>query len=363
MKLTLVISTLALGGAQRALTRMANWWAEHGVSVTVLTFAEASARPFLPLHPGVQVRNLALVLGSGNPVQALRNNMRRVTLLRRAIHESAPDAVISFMDTTNALVLLATWGTRLPVLVAERTDPARHHIGKFWSFLRRMTYPHADAVVAQTEAAAMALPCGRDGTVHVLSNPVEGLGQEFAPPCRQLEVLSVGRFSPEKGIDNLLRAFALVHPKSPDWRLVLVGDGPCLAALRTQAQEAELKNCVDFPGAAADVGPFLQRASIFVLPSRYEGFPNALCEAMAAGLAVVATATTGALAVVSPGVDGLVVPIDDPEALSQSLLQLMGDKSLRHRLGGQARSISTRHSLEIVMDSWNRLLSHTLTRG
>ena len=160
-------------------------------------------------------------------------------------------------------------------------------------------------------------------------------------PQSALRVVFVGRHAPVKALDVLLRAWAeLARPV--DARLILVGDGPETAALRRLAVELCISDSVVFPGMLSDVAPELRRASIYVQPSLQEGLPNAVLEAMAAHLPVVATRVSGNEDVVDHGRSGLLVPPGDVQALAAALQCLLDEPALRARLG-QAAAEDVRH--------------------
>ena len=169
--------------------------------------------------------------------------------------------------------------------------------------------------------------------------------------------VTVARLVPQKGIDVLIHALAQTVGEARDWTLTLVGDGPEREALERQVQQAGLQEQVQFLGFRSDPQTFLLQAGVFVLPSRFEGMPNALLEAMAAGLAVVVTdASPGPLEVVVHGVSGLVVPSDDPSALADALDRLAADPLLRERLGGAARETLRQSDWPVVGPIWESLV-------
>ncbi len=143
-----------------------------------------------------------------------------------------------------------------------------------------------------------------------------------------------GRLVPEKRLDLLVRLWPAVRARHPEATLLLLGDGPDEAALRAQAGPG-----VRWGGRVDDVAPYLQAADIFVLPSAGEGLSNALLEAMACGLPVVATAVGGAPDVIAHGDSGLLVPTADPAALTDAILSLLADAGRREALGRRARAI------------------------
>jgi glycosyltransferase involved in cell wall biosynthesis len=168
---------------------------------------------------------------------------------------------------------------------------------------------------------------------------------------RPARVVFIGRLHEQKGVDVLLRALAWIREWRPEagLRCDVVGDGPLSDELSALARDLDVVSDVRFLGYRDDVAPFLGRADAFVLPSRAEGISNALLEAMAVGLPVVASDVPGNADVVEHEVNGLLVEVDDPGSLAAALLRLVDEPALRRRLGGEARrTVNTRYSIEHV---------------
>ena len=359
MRLTLVIWSLSCGGAERVLSRMANHWAARGREVTLLTF-DGSEPPFFELHPAVRHRPLDLTMSRAS----VRGLTKLLRILRRAIRESAPRAVISFMDHTNVLVLLATRGLGLPVIVMEQTSPAHRAIGRKWNVLRRWTYPWATRLVVlhRDVLQYFAAPVRRKG--RVVPNPVAAPPAARAAPRgrrRPNTVAAMGRLGPEKGFDVLLRAFADVAPECPEWSLVIWGEGGLRGELERLRDELGLGGRAFLPGRTREPFGKMRQADLFVLSSRREGFPNVLCEAMACGLPVVSVdCPFGPGRIVRDGIDGLLVPPGDPRALADAMRRLMRDAPGRRRLAARAPEVVERFSLEKVMRAWDEVLREAL---
>jgi glycosyltransferase involved in cell wall biosynthesis len=167
----------------------------------------------------------------------------------------------------------------------------------------------------------------------------------------------MGRLSREKGFDVLMRAFARCAATRPDWSLLIAGEGEERAHLVDLRGRLGLAARVRLPGRVADPGGLLRRADLFVLPSRHEGFPNALLEAMACGLPVVAfDCPSGPAEIVRPGQDGLLVPACDEEALAAAMRRLMDDEAERRRLGARAVEVLERFGLDRVMAAWETVV-------
>lgn len=327
----LVIADLGGGGAQRVLTTLANRWAAAGRRVAVITFSHPDSDSFA-LNNGVT----RISLGARHSRSPIGANLSRVRALRRALKASSAPTVLAFVGATNVLAVAANIGLGKRLLISERNDPALQSLGRAWDLLRRLAYARAAVVTANSRSAIESLArfVPRQKLVFV-PNPL------VAPatlPERRREnlILNVGRLAPQKAQDVLLAAFALLVRDAPGWRLVILGDGPERPALALRARALGVEQLVDFPGYS-DPWPYYARASVFALPSHFEGTPNALLEAMSMGVpAVVTDASGGPLEVVSNGVSGIVVPPGDPTALAAALKALVSDSSLRERMGEAA---------------------------
>lgn len=358
MHLALIISDLTCGGAQRVLTRLAGHWTDAGHRVTVITLSNGES-DFFRLPPKADRVALDLLGTADSAVRGLVNNLTRIRRLRGILRRIHPDAVIAFADKINVLALLAGWGLDFPIYVSERSDPRHKPIGRAWAQLRRYLYPRARGVIVLTSRIkkwmSRFVPADR---IHVIPNPVPkpAIASTHPPgwlpmPC----VVSVGRLAPEKRFDLLVRAFAACNRR--DWSLVIMGEGPERDSLEKLTRELGVSERVILPGATANPEHILQHASIYVLSSRREGFPNAMAEAMATGLPVVTVDyPAGPGDIVRHGVDGFIVPPDDIPTISSALITLMDHPKLRQAMGQRARSVTERFNSRIVMEHWNELL-------
>lgn len=293
-----------------------------------------------------------------------RINDYRLRRLREMFATERPRRVLALLSRTNIACCYAAWYLPIHVVVSERNDPRRQQLRGLWPRLRRVYYRRADVVTANTAGVLEALQeLGPWRRLELLPNPLpSGTGRPAlaaAGALRRMELLTVARLVHQKGLDLLIRAFAkLREPPFCDWRLVLVGDGPERKALIALAEHEGVGDRVAFEGYQADPSQYLARASVFVLPSRHEGMPNALLEAMAATLPVVVTdASPGPLEVVDPDQTGLVVPRENVEALATALGRLMVDPELRERLGTAAAQRLRSLSWEVVEPHWRSVLA------
>jgi glycosyltransferase involved in cell wall biosynthesis len=361
VRICCIVSSLGAGGAERVISLLANEWAARGRDVTIVTLSVAEADAFELDH---RVGRLCLDLERESrwPGQAVKHNALKIRSLRRTVASLEPHVVITFVDTVNVLALLSCTGLGVPVVISERVHPTHNDLGRLWSLLRRLTYPRADALVVQSEAirawAEGVVPMRR---VHVIPNPVGG---KFAAGGRQVRsarrsiVLAVGRLVPQKGFDLLIKAFRVLVTRHREWSLVFIGRGPEEAGLRRLAAELLPEGEVSFIGVVKDLQPYYETASICVVPSRFEGFPNVLVEAMASGCAVIAADCPGATSeIVQHGINGLLVPPEDVGALAREMERLVRDDNERTRLGARALEVASRFSVDKIADLWEEVIS------
>ncbi len=358
-RVALVISSLTGGGAERVFCAVARHFADEGRAVSVVTIGSRATDVYV-LPAGVHRIALDRVVPSRHLVEGMVRSAGRAAALRRALVALAPDAVVSFLGRTNVLALLAVAGTGIPVLVCERSDPRHERIGVSWAALRQILYPRAAGVVVQT-ASAEAWARARARRVYVIPNFVERPPLFASPGARRgaRRIVAMGRLEPEKGFDLLVEAFARLAPAHPKWSLHILGEGGERGRLEALAVHLGLGARVHLPGRVADPVPHLASAHVFALPSRYEGIPNALLEAMACGLPVVASdSASGALEVVEDGRTGLLVRSADAVALAAALDRLLSDPEERRRLGECARDAMSRLAPERILPRWSTVLAN-----
>jgi glycosyltransferase involved in cell wall biosynthesis len=198
--------------------------------------------------------------------------------------------------------------------------------------------------------------------VHVIPNPVSvSVVESNRGPTEThggRTVVAMGRLGPEKGFDLLLKAFAQCAETHPDWSLIILGEGTERERLEASAGRLGIKDRVSMPGRVKDPFRILRSGDLFVLSSRYEGFPMALVEAMACRLAVISTDfPSGPRDIVRDGTDAVLVPPDNVAALAAAMDRLMANPTERQRLGTNAGHIVERFSIETIMTQWDALFT------
>ncbi|WP_022683565.1 glycosyltransferase family 4 protein [Sphingobium bisphenolivorans] len=351
-----VISSLGAGGAERVIAQLASHMIGRGDRVSVVSFD----RPSDPIYHDFPQATRFVRLGGDLEASALRT-LRRILTLRRTIAGLAPDIVISFLTKINVIALAATIGMPVPVIISERNNMARQPMHFLWRKAAATLFPRARAIVLQTAASAAMLPAGARRKAVVIGNPITRFPWTPAG-LAATRLTAVGRLTDQKGFDTLIDAFARVAPHHPGWALDIWGEGPDEAALRARIGDQGLGGRVRLAGLSERPAQWIESSSIFILSSRYEGFPNVLGEAMAAALPVIATdCAFGPAELVQHGENGLLVPVDDPAALGGAMLRLIENAELAIRLGASAAGVAEAYSPRAIAGRWDEVIDACLT--
>ena len=328
---------------------------DRGWAVTLIMLVAPTKPSFYPLDPRIKLAPLDIAGNSANALEAIGNTWKRVRVLRQEILASQPDVVISFMNSVNVYAILACFQSKIPIIVSEHIYPGANDANKIWQFIMNVTYRYADLVTVLTQNALPFYPAARGYRAIVMPNPVTTPSPaiEMTQLATAPSLVAIGRLHPQKGFDLLLKAFARLKTKYPDWQIVILGEGPMRADLEALRAELQLTDRVHLPGLVTNVTEYLYQADLFVMPSRFEGFPMALCEAMACGLPVLAAdCLSGPRDIIDDGVNGVLVATEDVTALAAGLDALMSDPAKRQQLAKAAPKILDRFGVDRVMDIW-----------
>lgn len=352
-----VIAALGAGGAERVISLIAARWIANGHRVTIVAFDAEGDPVFHRFDPDIRFVRLAIAPGRGGRLAAIAAMTRRYRALRRTLDELAPDITISFLTKINVLTLLASLTNKRIVVVSERNNPRRQRASRLWNAALACLYWRADAIVMQTRKILECLPRYARRRAHVVPNPIS-VGEIGKRAGRAPVLAATGRLAWQKGFDILIEAFASIAHRHPQWTLVIWGEGELRADLEGRVHKLGLGDRIRLPGNSRSPEAWISGADAFVMSSRYEGFCNALGEAMAAGLPAVSFACDyGPTEIVEPEVDGILVPRVEAAALARELDRLLADAGLRERLGAAALLSSRRFQPARIFRQWDLLLN------
>lgn len=352
MKISFVISSLQSGGAEKVLSKLANHLCPK-YKVSIISLAQ-KASPFYSLLPEISLINLNLLEKTTSPIKKLWNFLKRINKLRQTIKLESPDLIISFVDITNVTTLAAAISLKIPVIVSERTNPFHYKIPFFYELLRKILYPKALKVVVQTDSAAQYF--SQHKNIFIIPNAVEALPRKQTSETKIRNIISLGRLDEGKDFQTLIKAFSLIYEENPSLILTIFGEGPERHNLETRIKQLNLEDRVFLPGAIKNIHEKLINCDLFVFPSRYEGFPNALCEAMTVGLPVIVSNCSGNIDVVEDAVNGRIFNIGNDGELAQIITELADDFEQRKSLSLEALKIVEIYQPSKIYKMWEDII-------
>ena len=348
----LIGTQMATGGAQKGLLDQARWFKSHGCEVSVAFFYDKE-----DLHEqwsqsvDFPIYNLQAYQYGVNFLLQLPYLARGLLQLWRLLMCRRFDVLETFTHDSNLLALPLAWLAGVPVRIATH----RGEIENFPLWRKKLHNWLINVGMAQTLIAVSeqtrqkAITEGvKPEKVSVILSGIDSLDtvqvnrhnvrKELGLDTDDLFLLTVGRLMVQKGHKFLIQAMPRLIDRFPNVMVGICGDGPLRPSLENQVQMLGLSKRVNFLGMRDDVTSLLAAADIFILPSLWEGLPRALLEAIAAGLPAVATRVDGTQELITDGIHGLLVPPNDPEALADSIIQLLENPELRAKIGATAQA-------------------------
>lgn len=332
---------------------LANYLSDFGHAVKILTMGDAPAAE--PLIEGVE--HVTLVSNEERS-NFLLDNVKRIFRLCRYMKNEQVDAYVVMLPRTTQLMLGLSFLTKAPIIVSERADPTVYS-SKTQKNLRKLASKASGWVFQTNEARDWYLPHLRGTSQKVIPNAINPVFLRAPYTAdRERVIVGTGRLNEQKNFALLISAFALIANKFPEYKLVIYGKGSLLESLQSLAHEKGIADRVEFPGFVSDMPQRLEKASLFVLSSDYEGMPNALMEAMALGLPCVSTdcGGGGARFLIQNGENGILVPQRDELKMAEAIQKILTDKELAEKLGNDARKIQQTLAPERIYREWEQFI-------
>lgn len=344
------INAIHDGGAERVMVNLAKFFSENGYDTTLVT----SFRDTWEYPLASTVKRLTLE-ESEIKQSRIRRNLSRIKKLRNLCKSEKPDILVSFMEEPNFRAILATRGLPVKTLVSVRNDPNKEYAGRLGAFVGKVLLPMADGCVFQTKEAQEWFPQKIQKKSRIIYNAVKDEFYHIERKPNRGEIVTCGRLTEQKNHAMLISAFAEVVEQYPYATLKIYGEGALRKALQEQIDAAGLSGKAFLMGATNDVGKALQTADLFVLSSDYEGMPNALMEAMAAGVPCISTDCPcgGPKDLFGEALTNQLVPVNDIEAF-KNVVQIYLDMSgyEKGQIGIEMKSRAMDFRPEIINKKW-----------
>ncbi len=346
------IGSLHKGGAERVFVNLAEFFLQEGYRVTMVTQYQKEDEYSLPL--GAK-RVLSDITSEEMSRSRIKNFCYRIRKLHRIWKEEKPDLVLSCIGKNNFMTVVTTMFTKTRPVVSVVGEAGEEYPGRLMKTLANLLFPHAAGIILQTERSKYFFNRRVQNKAVILPN---SLNPNFIRPRfegeREKRIVTVGRMDANKNHEMMLRAFASLADRYPEYTMTIYGDGELHSYLQDLAKELGIAQKVSFPGVVKDVAGQIEKASLFLLTSYSEGVSNALIEALALGLAVIATdvPSGGTIELMTDGENGLIIPAGDRQALENAMDRLLGDTAYADKLGRCAAKIQERLAPERVNVLW-----------
>ena len=376
------IGGLCIGGAERVICNLAEYFYGEGYRVTMVTKVRDEKE--YELNPGIK-RIIADITPEEETASRIRNLFARIAKLKRIWKEVKPDVIVSFIRKNNLMAIASAAPLGIPVIVSVRSAPERELKGFGFKTISFLLFRQAAGVVLQTREAYDFFPGYIRAKAVVLPNSINPdflkaseeltlattINQEkkmtvddrIPSSVKEKRIITVGRIDDNKNQRLLVEAYVKITDHYPDWSLELIGDGSGRQALEEYVGTLPCKDRISFTGAVDDVAKRMSEASIFVLPSKIEGMPNALIEAMVMGMACISTdCPCGGPRdlIAADESNGILVPVDNVDAMAMALKRLITNDPLRLSMGDNARKIIATLHPDMVNKQWKNYIENVM---
>lgn len=358
-RILLLIPALNAGGAERVMVTLANEWSKDN-DVTLMVFNDGSC--FYSLSDRVHVKPMNLMPAGDGILRILSIpsiERKRYITIKKEILTGGYDFTLSFCYTTNLMAsLVASKHKEKTIIVSERNDPSEYS-GKI-RFLINKLYRKCSIVVCQNSMVRDYFQVrGFKNKLLVLPNPVNFADIPTERPYNiEKSIVTVGRLIDQKNHALLIDAFADISNEYPDYTLKIYGIGPLELFLKDKIKRYNLEDKIFLMGTQKRVMFEVNKSSIFVLPSNFEGFPNVLIEAMATGMPVISSDFKTGIAreLINDGVNGYLFPVGDKNNLILCIRKMLQDSENHEYMGAKNRLLAEQYKDEIIADRWLKVL-------
>jgi glycosyltransferase involved in cell wall biosynthesis len=347
IRVSFLIPTLAVGGAEVQLVRLANSLDRRRFSPSIIClFRGSGLEDIVASDVPVIKSDLALASSRSVPVRGLAGG-RIVASLVRTLRRQRPHVLHAYLPVAYVLGAVAAWPLRVPVIVAGRRGLTSYETYGPARWLARFANQVIDMQICNSQAvrdwaiAKEHLPLARTRVIHNgIDLPARDPAARIPDEWRSNGVIAgmVANLIRYKGHREVLEAVSMVARTHPTFRLVLIGDGRERAALVELVRELGIAKNIVFAGTRDPADVHVHAFDFTILGSSEEGFPNAIMESMAHGVPVIATSVGGVTELVTDGVHGRLVPYGDPPAMAAAIIWMIDHPAERRRMGETARS-------------------------
>jgi glycosyltransferase involved in cell wall biosynthesis len=280
----------------------------------------------------------------------------RSKLLKEIIIKEKPNIMISFLpEPTIRALSLKKYFKCLPIIVAVRNHPQKEFNYPFLKFIRNFYYKKADQIILQDESYVKYLSKNIKNKITIIPNFLSSdFILENEVKTRKKKIVTVTRLEKQKNVSLLIEAFSKLNSKFNDYKLYIYGTGSEKSNLESQIKKLSLEERVFLLGRAKSIKEVIIDASLFVLPSNYEGMPNVLLEAMSLSLPVISTRSTEVIdKIIDNGKNGIVVDKNDVRMLTNKIEYILENDFIAKKIGKEASKVKEKYNKKNIIDTWS----------
>lgn len=361
-KICFLTTALDGGGAQRVLINIANSFANDGYVTHLICFVTRNSKPLYSPHPSIIIHYVPRGSAKGDKIAP---NCKR--LINALIKEINPDILIPFLMPVTAYAYKAAKKHKVKIIVSERNDPTITPANPFWKKQRDYIFPRADGCVFQTRDALQYFGENRIKKYAIIQNPINLSGARTDTVCaknRTHRIVCVAKYEPQKNLEFLLEVFGAFVQKHPDYELEIYGNDyhKHRLTLRQKAIAMGLEDKVHLYKARPDIFDVIYDARMSVLPSKYEGMPNALIESVSLGVPSIASdcPAYGGRMVINSGENGFLIDVDDKDDFVEKMCLLAENDELADAFSTEGKKVKEKFDLDEVYKLWKAFVEELI---
>lgn len=353
-KIFFTCASLQSGGAERVLSVLSPKLVEHYEEVQYILWYEAPV--FYTIDRRVKLVSIEKESGS-------KSTSKRMKWFRKYIKEQKPDLILSFSAPFNMLTLASLLFTGNKVIACERVDPRSFRWGKLLEFFRNLLYYTADGILTQTQLSKDYFKGNLYKKTDIIFNPItmgaDIVGSAVYTPKQKI-IVTAARLAKQKRQDLLIACFAKFKIRYPEYRLIIYGEGSEKDRLLALAENLEVSGNISMIGNVMDLWERIKSANMFVMTSLFEGMSNSMIEAMCLGIPTISTKVSGATDLIKNDENGLLIEVDDEEALYDSMVKIADDDAFAKTLGINASKLYDYLNVESISAQWIKYIDRKL---
>lgn len=356
-KIVFTIDTNNAGGGERVIATLANYMASKGYETCVINSDSDSS--FYKLNSEVKVLKMGLNTTKGK-IASVRRLISKYKYLRKYFKEYRPDAVVTFLFNMEAPTILAGLAAHTNVIASVRNSASRYP--KPQRLFRRFFYPKIKGVVFQSKLVQNFTDYKQLTNSVVIMNPLPvEIGNKMEPvqyEDRKNYIINVGRLDHQKNQKMLIDAFKMIEADFPDFKLLIFGEGGMRKELENYIESNNMANRIHLMGEVREATKKYRDAKLFVLSSDYEGFPNALAEAMIYGIPSISTDFDSGVAseLIREGENGWLVDVGDTQKLAQKMRAALAMGEDINRIAEKGTDLFEILNSNVICKEWEQFL-------